>query len=182
MVKWNTAYQIDNVLGVNTVKISILIMILRLQNHRSLRSLVWVVLVTMTVVNLATALFLACQCFPLKKLWEPSLPGSCAPHNAVFIIGYIQSGFSAATDLFCTVSPVFVLWKTQIKTNKKIAVCALMSLGLAATICNAMRNLYYKNLQMVDYTRGFLRKSAEPLRKSNKLINNIQMMLYRSSL
>ena len=38
--------------------------------------------------------------------------------------------FSIVTDLICTALPIFVLWKVQISTKKKLAIWALMSVGL----------------------------------------------------
>lgn len=38
--------------------------------------------------------------------------------------------YSIATDILCSLLPIYVVWGVQIKMHVKVAVCGLMSLGL----------------------------------------------------
>ncbi|TEY29575.1 hypothetical protein BOTCAL_0938g00010 [Botryotinia calthae] len=58
-------------------------------------------------------------------------------------MSYVQSGFAIITDIFLTASPIAILWN-------KLAICGLMSLGLMATIANALRNAFIPSLEESD--------------------------------
>ena len=105
MIKWNTAYQIDNVLCANLVKVSILLFVLRMQNSKTIAFLIWTVMSIMSAVNLVTLAIFAPQCRPLAKLWNITLPGVCSDHSRILQIGYAQGVVNVLTDLFCTMTP-----------------------------------------------------------------------------
>lgn len=151
IIQWNTAYQIDNVLCVNLVKISILLFVLRIQNSKLVARLVWAVMFVMSVVNLITAALLASQCRPLSKLWYPTIPGTCFDKDVIIKIGYAQGVFNVLTDFFCTTTPIFVLWRVQISTRLKVMICGLMSLGLLATASQIVRVITLRTLKESDY-------------------------------
>jgi hypothetical protein len=48
-------------------------------------------------------------------------------------------GYSILTDLICSLLPILVVYNVQIPLRKKIGICLLMSLGLVATACAAVR-------------------------------------------
>ena len=153
MIKWNTAYQIDNVLCVNLVKVSILLFVLRMQNSKTVANLIWTVMFIMSAINLVTLAIFASQCRPLAKLWNTTLPGVCSDHRRILQIGYAQGVVNVLTDLFCTTTPVFVLWKVQISTRLKVVICGLMSLGLTATASQIVRVITLSTLLEKDYSR-----------------------------
>lgn len=151
-MKWNTAYQIDNVLCVNLVKVSILLFVLRMQNNKMVAYLIWTVMFIMSAVNLVTLAIFASQCRPLAKLWNITLPGVCSDHSRILQIGYAQGVVNVLTDLFCTMTPIFVLWKVQISTRLKVVICGLMSLGLIATASQIVRVITLRTLEAKDYS------------------------------
>lgn len=67
-------------------------------------------------------------------------------------MSYVQSAFAIIADIFLTLSPVAVLWNVKISLNKKLAICGLMSLGLIATVANAIRNVFIPSLTEDDLT------------------------------
>ncbi|MCJ1283108.1 hypothetical protein MMC26_002435 [Xylographa opegraphella] len=152
VLKYNTFFQVDNVLCTFMTKVSISLYILRIKNNRPTR----IVLVVGNVLNglatLATIIVLCLSCIPLDALWDPSVHGKCLPLTTVYIVARIQSAFAVATDLLLTVSPIAILWRVRIKRGKKIRICSLMSLGLVATFSNALRNLFQPELTDPDFT------------------------------
>lgn len=159
VLKFTTIYTITNVVGTNMVRISMLIFILRIQNSKRLKHMIWAMMTLNSMVTIATFATLAAQCIPLQRFWDPSVPGTCLPTGSAYIGSYVQSSFAIMTDLFCTASPIIILWGVQISRRRKIAICGLISLGLIATVCNAIRNFYIPALTAPDFTCRLLPRS-----------------------
>ncbi|CVK85279.1 uncharacterized protein FPRN_06844 [Fusarium proliferatum] len=87
------------------LKISILLLLLRIKDSRRVR--------------------------PISAYWTGV--GECwNPRIRIYYI-YATIAFSILTDLICSLLPVFVIWNTSLPLQTKISVWALMSLGLVAT-------------------------------------------------
>lgn len=63
---------------------------------------------------------------------------------------YTQSGLTIVLDLFLSISPIPVLWNTQLTCQQKIRVWGLIALGLISTVANALRNKYSYVLATYD--------------------------------
>jgi L-cystine uptake protein TcyP (sodium:dicarboxylate symporter family) len=92
VIKWNTAYELFNIPCVCLVKLSILLFILRIDNTRRLRVIVWTVIGVLILTNLATELAIAFQCIPLNALWDEKVEGKCIGGVAIGRVGYGQGG------------------------------------------------------------------------------------------
>lgn len=152
VIKWNTAYQIDNVICVNLIKISILLFVLRIPNSKKVTYLIYFVMFFMSVVNIVTVVAIASQCRPLEKLWRPTIRGHCFYQGELSRFGYGQGVVNVITDFFCTITPVFILWNVKIKRGLKFAICGLMSIGLMATASQIVRVVALNSLNAKDYT------------------------------
>lgn len=143
-----------NVLCALVTKFSISIYILRIKNDRILRTLLQVLMAFMSLATLAVIIVLSISCIPLKALWTPSIQeeAKCLPLKSVYTVAYVQSGFTIVTDLCLTISPIVILWNIRIEFWAKVRICFLMSLGLIATISNALRNAFQPALTGSDYT------------------------------
>ena len=150
ILKWNTIYQVVNVIGAFSTKLSIGLFLLRLNNTRIFNMVIWIVLTPLAMVTFALVLTDLLQCIPLQALWNPSVQGHCISEQVPLTVSYVQSAFAILTDLFLTASPVIILWKVKINLQKQLAICALMSLGLMATIANALRNAFIPDLTQSD--------------------------------
>ena len=133
-------------------KISIALYILRIRDDRKLRVMMWVLMTLMSMATIATIAVLGSACTPLKKMWKPHTPGKCLDLAALYNVAYVQSALTIVTDLCLSLVPVYILWSIKIATPKKIYVCSLFSLGLIATVSNAMRNAYTHTLTAEDFT------------------------------
>lgn len=155
LLKYNTFSEMVNVLCTLFTKFSISIYILRIKNGRSLRILLWILMILMSLVTLAVIVVLSISCIPLRALWTPSLQShaTCLPLKSVYNVAYVQSGFTVVIDLCLTISPIVILWNVRIKKWKKFRICTLMSLGLVATVSNALRNEFQSGLTAPDPTR-----------------------------
>lgn len=153
VVRWNTYYQIVNITGAWTTKLSISLLLLRIKNDRIFKYIVIGFLVALLIPTMISVITVAVQCKPLEKHWKPDIKGHCISEDTPIITFYVQSGFAIVTDLFLTISPIVILWNVRISIRKKLAIWGLMSLGLMATISNALRNAYILVLKASDITR-----------------------------
>ncbi|RBR05230.1 hypothetical protein FVER53590_12373 [Fusarium verticillioides] len=96
------------------LKISILLLLLRIKDSRRVRYAAWGIMAG-----------------PISAYWTGI--GECwNPRIRIYYI-YATIAFSILTDLICSLLPVFVIWNTSLPLKTKISVWALMSLGLVAT-------------------------------------------------
>ena len=149
---WTLIETVLIIIGTNMVKVSMLIFVLRIQNSKRLKYVLWSAIWIMFAVNLGTVITLLAQCTPLQKLWNPSIPGYCLPESSVHAGSYVQSAFAIVTDLLCTTTPFIVLRNIRISKRRKFAIWGLMALGLLATVCNALRNVWVYTLSSTDMT------------------------------
>ena len=152
LLKWNSVYQVLNVTGAFFTKLSIGLFLLRLKNTKRFSRIIWVFLAPLALTTAALDLVILLQCIPLEALWNQALHSRCISEQIPLTVSYVQSGFAIVTDLFLTISPVVILWKVRISVKRKAGICGLMSLGLMATISNALRNAYIPNLIQADFT------------------------------
>ncbi|KAI1658974.1 hypothetical protein F4813DRAFT_388232 [Daldinia decipiens] len=152
LLKWNSVYQALNVIGAFFTKLSIGIFLLRLKNSKNIRVTIWIFLTPLALSTLVVVFTVLLQCIPLDALWTPTTEGRCISQNVPLTASYVQSGFAILADLFLTASPIAILWNIKISRSKKVGICGLMSLGLMATIANALRNAYIPNLTESDFT------------------------------
>jgi hypothetical protein len=106
----------------------------------------------MTAATLVVIVVLGVACMPLRALWDPSVKGQCLPLNTVYIVSYVQSAFTIVIDFGLTLTPAIVLWNVRIQRGRKSFIIFLMSLGLTATVTNALRNAYVPTLTSPDFT------------------------------
>jgi len=152
ILKYNTFFQMDNVMCTLFTKISISLYILRIYDSLKLRWILSVLMGFMTMATIAVIVVLSVSCRPLRKLWEPEIAGTCIPLTTVYCVAHVQSGFTIVIDLCLTSAPIIILWNVKIERGRKTFICFLMSLGLIATISNALRNYFQKELTSKDFT------------------------------
>ncbi|KAF2686891.1 hypothetical protein K458DRAFT_363270 [Lentithecium fluviatile CBS 122367] len=152
ILKYNTFFQMVNVLCTLVTKISISFYILRIRDDKRVRWTLATLMTFMTLATIAVILVLSLSCRPLRKLWEPELPGSCLPLTTVYNVAYVQSAFTIVIDIGLSLVPILILWNVRIKPGRKTLICTLMSLGFIATISNALRNKFQTELTTKDFT------------------------------
>lgn len=148
--------QIFLFLNIGLLKCSICILILRIKDTLWLNWCLYVMMAGLILTNIECVIVLLAECSPVEKYWLPDTPGKCWDTKVRIYSIYVQVGmshlspmlhstltlslgYSVVTDLACTLLPIAVLWKVQMKRSLKIAVCGLMSLGLIATATAVVR-------------------------------------------
>lgn len=93
------------------------------------------------------------QCRPVRKTWEPQVPGWCIDMDA---FGYFNSIFMLVNDVVLYAMPVIFTWNLKLRRPHRIAINCLFALGLVVLIASAAR-VYFTHLQAVkpDFPQRF---------------------------
>ncbi|KAJ0121775.1 integral membrane family protein [Diaporthe amygdali] len=81
--------------------------------------------------NLLTVFF---QCTPLYFVWDHSVPGGkCIAAKDLKFAAFFNSSVSLLTDLVFALLPIPILWSIQLNWKVKVAVSAVLALGIFAS-------------------------------------------------
>ena len=70
------------------------------------------------------------QCTPAAHQWDPvSVPGSCMDRKIVVYYAMAVTIASVVFDFYLAIYPTIILWKLQLSTKKKLALCASLGFG-----------------------------------------------------
>jgi len=159
--KWSTIYATVLFIGALFTKCSIALFILRIIGKTAIlkktKLTLHAIMIAMTIATLILVALWFSACTPLAKVWDRRVPGTCLPAPVVHSVAYAQSAFAIATDLLLSLAPICVFWSLQISTKRKLGICFLMSLGLAATITSIMKNIAITKIRDSDFSCKFLR-------------------------
>ncbi|KAM0430051.1 hypothetical protein ACHAPT_006057 [Fusarium lateritium] len=113
------------------LKISILLLLLRIKNSRGLKWSAWAIMAGLVITNFGCIIILLAECNPVEAYWTGD--GTCwDPRVRIYAI-YFTIAYSIVTDIICSLLPLIVIWRVRLPLKTKISVWALMSLGLIAT-------------------------------------------------
>lgn len=71
------------------------------------------------------------QCTPLAFVWDHSIVGGkCIPAKDLKFAAFFNSSVSLLTDLVFALLPVPILWSVQLNWKVKLAVSAVLALGI----------------------------------------------------
>ncbi|KAL7951333.1 hypothetical protein V8C42DRAFT_5150 [Trichoderma barbatum] len=123
------------VLGIWGFKTSLLVSYVRLVPG-TYRLLPISIAAIVTMAHIAFMLVFLFLCTPVKKQWEPLVPGHCADAVPFYLT---FSSLTIVFDVITLVLPFPILIKLQMKIRRKIALLCLFALGLFVTIVQIIR-------------------------------------------
>jgi hypothetical protein len=110
------------------VKSSIMLFFLRIfGTKQSFRISVTVVMVIVWMWAVSIILETMLLCRPLAYNWDTSIKGTCGQRNATYVVA---GTLNLVTDLMVMALPVPHIWKLKLNIFKKLALCAVFSMGL----------------------------------------------------
>jgi hypothetical protein len=130
------------------LKISVCLLVLRIKNTKPLRYGLWALIGLLIITTMLPDIVLLAECSPVSAYWK-SQHDKCWNANVRIYSIYLQTckwlevsdwytcqpantstAVSVFADVVCTLLPIVVVWNLTLSIKKKIAVCALMSLGV----------------------------------------------------
>ncbi|KAL2163962.1 hypothetical protein VTH06DRAFT_3175 [Thermothelomyces fergusii] len=121
--------------GMNLIRISVALMLLRFRDSRSLpwTMTVWaVVAVQACMLAVGTVMHLI-MCRPISARWAPTPSADCIPLHRFRMYGYVYSGFTIASDLVLSLLPIVFIRTLSRPWHEKVLIGLLMAAGMAAT-------------------------------------------------
>ncbi|KAF2105784.1 hypothetical protein BDV96DRAFT_508906 [Lophiotrema nucula] len=129
------------------IKISVLLMLLRLQTDRLWRRFCWGLItfvVCLTVYNMIAQLT---QCIPLHKVWDllGVVQGKCWGTAAVRSNLFAVATMTFLTDFIVALLPLTFLGKVQKPMREKAIIGVLMGLGIFAGVASILKMVFAAN-------------------------------------
>ena len=119
--------QIFLFLGICFLKLSIMLLIMRMKDSKILRYICWGTMAGLVVTNFGVVIILLAECKPMGFY---RTDGECwTPQVRIYSI-YFTVSYSVLTDLLCSFLPLVVVWRGRIPLKTKVMVVGLMSMGL----------------------------------------------------
>lgn len=115
-----------------TIRASVCVLLFRLSSKRIYRWVIWINLITTTLVSMAFFFILVFQCSPPQYFWRQLYGDDGHCHNKLLVTysTTVYSIFSALSDWCLGLLPIAILWKVQINLRTKVAIASLLSLGM----------------------------------------------------
>lgn len=153
-VKLNWISQPFTIFSCGVGKISIAFLLLRIMAKNKAREwFLYTLIALLIIINSICVGFIFGQCSPTRKLWEPSISGSCLDPSVQQQVGFFQASFSSFSDLVLALFPLLIIWNLQMKWAVKLGLGCAMSLGLIATGAAIVKTIQLQDLTArSDYT------------------------------
>ncbi len=112
--------------GSSLVKLSILLFYRRIFPGHRFRQALWVVAFLVIGWGISMTFASIFQCIPVRKAWNPNIPGKCINLHAYY---FGQAIPNTITDGVILLLPLPPLWKLQVSRSQKLALIVIFSLG-----------------------------------------------------
>ncbi|MCJ1292579.1 hypothetical protein MMC34_004130 [Xylographa carneopallida] len=140
------------VLAIATSKVSVALLILRLQGPCKWRTyLLYFLAISIWTYAAAIVVVVFTQCRPYTALWTQQ--GVCMPAEDFVYIGYSYAGYAAFQDLALAIIPITFIYKLQLSLHKRLSLCLVLGVGAFASICAIIKTTKLSELgSSADFT------------------------------
>ncbi|KAK3487188.1 hypothetical protein B0T13DRAFT_521415 [Neurospora crassa] len=130
-IKWMMAAYFPGIETLGFPKLAVIALLVRLLVPSRLHPIVLWSMGTICCLSLtAMVMTLLLQCTPTQALWALTMPHNCLAPELLEGLAYWASTCSAFLDFYLAIYPATVLWKLQMHTKKKLALCCALGMGL----------------------------------------------------
>ncbi|KAH9216512.1 hypothetical protein DL95DRAFT_407493 [Leptodontidium sp. 2 PMI_412] len=119
------------------VKLSILLLYLRLSPYRPFRITVWIAAAVTVIYSVLGSFEFIFNCRPIAKNWDVTISGGSCIDVAKILTAH--GIVNIATDVATLVLPVMLVYKLQLPMKQKVAVAGLFMTGTLVCIVSAIR-------------------------------------------
>ncbi|KAJ4011146.1 hypothetical protein NW766_007784 [Fusarium irregulare] len=153
-----TTSQIAYILTTGISKLGVGLVLLRLASGADMRTVRIILIMSMIIVTLwclVTTLIFGLQCRPLSVAWGVG-GGSCLSTSVLGTTGLALSGMDVTISWFYALLPIYMLYKTQLRLRLKIMIMVLLGLGAVSSIAIIVRLKYLIDLSRLTSASGGL--------------------------
>ncbi|MCJ1408055.1 hypothetical protein MMC19_002128 [Ptychographa xylographoides] len=124
------------VLAIATSKVSVALLILRLQGPCKWRAyLLYFLAASIWTYAAAIIVVVFTQCRPSYALWTEQEDSSCMQAEYFVYIGYSSAGYAAFQVLALAIIPMTFILKLQLSLHKRLSLCLVLGVGIFASAC-----------------------------------------------
>ncbi|OHE97152.1 hypothetical protein CORC01_07593 [Colletotrichum orchidophilum] len=134
--KWSYLTIIFYNTGLACVKVSILLLYLRILRDLNYRKACYVVLFFVVCVSLWTILSAIFFCVPIRKNWDDTVTGVCFKKGVAW---YVNAGLNILTDFMILILPLPILPKIKQSRRQKIGLYLIFVLGFFICVVSILR-------------------------------------------
>ncbi|KAI2632327.1 hypothetical protein GGR54DRAFT_635089 [Hypoxylon sp. NC1633] len=125
--------------GVSTAKASFAVLYLRIFPEGGFRLVNKCLIGFLFAQALEETCVVLFRCRPIQKAWDFGIEGSCFELHPLWYTTFV---FNLITDLTLFIEPIPSTWKLQLPLVKRLAIIAMLSLGLLVTSISVIRIVY----------------------------------------
>lgn len=125
------------------IKISVAIMLLKLQIDLWWRIFCWLMIVIQIAWCIGNTLFVLLQCRPIEAQWNPAVlaeGGSCLSVHTTRVASNAAAGVNICTDILLSLAPATFLWRLRRPFREKVLIGVLMGLGIFASVTSIIKS------------------------------------------
>lgn len=116
------------ILNIAVSKSAIAFFLLRILAKGRHKAIIWVCIISTTIISCVCAAAAFLQCDPIPKVWNHQIPGECKLDFRT--IGMTTSAYAVVMDFVLAIFPCFVVWGLKMKRKEKMIVVSGLSLGM----------------------------------------------------
>lgn len=111
-----------------------------LQKYRT-RIYTAIISILTTFIAIILTIYLSCRPFPHYWQINPGPGNSCQAAVSKPIL-WVSFVFNVSTDVYLLMIPIPMLWKSSLKTYKKVAATMVLSAGMLVVVCATLKSIY----------------------------------------
>ena len=123
----NLASAIIYCLSILFIKLSILLLYLRISPDRKFRTAVYSVIVVVVGYNLGSAFTNLFSCTPIARSWDLSITSGSCINRPIFY--FVNAGLNIGTDFAMLTLPIPMLWNLQLPSRQKAGLIGVFMAG-----------------------------------------------------
>jgi hypothetical protein len=115
---------------------------------------IYIALASIIITFVAVIFTIYLSCRPFQRYWQisPDPGNSCQAAVSKPLI-WVTFVFNVSTDVYLLLIPIPMLWKSRLRTYKKVAAMLVLGAGMLVMVCAILKSIY---LIMVRYYRSIV--------------------------
>ncbi|KAH6845680.1 hypothetical protein B0I37DRAFT_328984 [Chaetomium sp. MPI-CAGE-AT-0009] len=119
--------------GLNVIRISAALLLLRLKDSLRWKLALWTVITVQACMLIVGTTMHLVMCQPISARWAPTPTAKCIPVPDFMIYGYVYSGLTIASDFTISILPITFIRTLRRPFYEKFLIGCLMTAGMGAT-------------------------------------------------
>ncbi|MCJ1291713.1 hypothetical protein MMC34_003258 [Xylographa carneopallida] len=116
------------------------------------RRFLWFTIVSTLLISALNSILLFTACIPSEGLWNFLITANCWDPVIMTDVTIFSSSWNVFIDFCLALIPITLFWNLNMSIQKRVALCVLMSAGVLAGICGAVKTSKLPEANDLDVT------------------------------